>query len=201
MKQSQQGPSPPDAERRQQERELTDLIARATTGDRSTLPQIQGMLRSPAGAEMAERLGNLAAVAERNLLAAFVGSDLMTGEAVRLKAEALRAELTGPEPTPLEKLLAERVVLCWLQLHIADARAARALDAASPQGDYYQRQQTQAQARYLAAVKALVTLRKLQRPTPSPLDLAARPVNETPPPKPSGRRLTPSAAGAPAENC
>ena len=32
------------------------------------------------------------------------------------KMDALRAELAGPDPTPIERLLAERAAFCWLVL-------------------------------------------------------------------------------------
>jgi hypothetical protein len=54
------------------------------------------------------------------------------------------------------------------------------------------RRQNSAQQRYLQAVKALAAVRKLLRPTPSPLDPAMRPVAE----RPAGRL---AGAAAPAD--
>jgi len=38
----------------------------------------------------------------------------------------MQVELSGPDPTPLESLLIQRVLACWVQVHFADALAAQA---------------------------------------------------------------------------
>jgi len=40
--------------------------------------------------------------------------------------DAMRTELAGPRPSPIERLLVQRVVACWLQVYHADAMAAQA---------------------------------------------------------------------------
>jgi hypothetical protein len=57
---------------------------------------------------------------ESALVAQCVGPNLLRQEAVRATLAALRAELAGPSPTLLERLLVERVALCWLQALQAD---------------------------------------------------------------------------------
>ena len=46
-------------------------------------------------------------------------------EALPSKLELLRDELTGKNPTPIERLLVERVLACWLQVQVADIRDAQ----------------------------------------------------------------------------
>lgn len=36
----------------------------------------------------------------------------------------LRRELLGPSPSPIERLLVDRIVICWMQVHHADWLAA-----------------------------------------------------------------------------
>jgi hypothetical protein len=58
---------------------------------------------------------------ERNETVPF---DALHRQERRRQAEARRrekAELAGPRPAPLERLLAERVVACWLHLHHLEA--------------------------------------------------------------------------------
>ena len=45
---------------------------------------------------------------------------LFTQELFRRQCTALTRDLTGPDPTPLETLLVDRIVLCWLHLHYAE---------------------------------------------------------------------------------
>jgi hypothetical protein len=61
--------------------------------------------------------GELARLSQSTLIAKFSGKNLAFREALSRKLELLRAELAGPGPTPLERLLVERVVSCWLHLH------------------------------------------------------------------------------------
>lgn len=173
------------------EQALTEVVDRAMKGDASTLPVVQALLDGPLRDAMLEAYGNVAAAAERAFVSAFAGDNLVVQEAVRHKLAAVRAELAGPGPSPLERLLVERVALCWLQVYHADSCSARARVCDLARRDFCDRQQSKAQARYLAAVKALVTVRKLLRPPVSPMDLAARPVNEAPA-APRSRRSGPT---------
>ena len=77
------------------------------------------------------------------------------------RAEQLRRELAGPNPSGVENLLVDRVVATWLHLHKLEGD--RALTASSPGGDSagdYQRAVTLAQRRYLTAIRELVALRR-----------------------------------------
>ena len=88
-------------------------------------------------------------------------------------------ELAGPSPSLVGKLLADRVVICWAQCHLADLDALQKERAGAPQGSHAERRQSAAQTRYLAALKQLEVVRRLVRPPLSPLDIARRPVEET----------------------
>ena len=86
-------------------------------------------------------------------------------EAIARKLELLRAELAGPALTPVEWLLVERAVACWLQVQDADLRYAQHQATLSVrQLDLYQRRIDAAHRQYLSALKALATVRKLAVP-------------------------------------
>jgi hypothetical protein len=144
------------------ELDLTSLLERAQKGDTSTLPAIHQLLQDP---KMVDGLGgDLARQAEIALVNALTGENLMFKEALNRKLELLRAELTAPNPTPIERLLVERVVACWLQVQDADARYANAKDLSIKWYEYYQRRMNYAHKRYLSAIKTLATVRKLAVP-------------------------------------
>jgi hypothetical protein len=109
--------------------------------------------------------GNAAELAERSLLDAMAGTDFFSRGLYRTKLAALRAELAGPQPSRLERLLVERVVACWLQVYHADAIAAQAGSITLAEGDYNQRRQDRAHRRLMSAVKTLATVRRLALPT------------------------------------
>lgn len=84
---------------------------------------------------------------------------------MRQKLVGLKAELQGPTPTPVERLLADRVGVCWLQVHQLDVQSATGEAATpSPQGLLAQKRLESANRRYLLAIKQLATVRKLLRP-------------------------------------
>ena len=65
-----------------------------------------------------------------------------------------------------ERLLVDRVVACWLQVHYADAVYAQGMkDLTFNQGDYYQRRQDRAHRRYLSAIRSLAQVRRLLSPS------------------------------------
>jgi hypothetical protein len=145
------------------EADLRKLVKRAQSGDASTLPVLRKMLENPA---LVDGLGgDLARQAELSFIQAAAGEDLAFQEALRRKMELLRAELAGSSPTPLERLLVERVVACWLQVQDADVRYAQGQKGCTfEQGEYQQRRQDRAHKRYLSALKALALVRKLALP-------------------------------------
>jgi hypothetical protein len=141
---------------------LRALVDRAQAGDASTLPALRDLLRDPG---MVDSLGgDLAGQAERSLINAAAGKNLLFREALVRKLELLRADLGGAQPTPLERLLVSRVVACWLQVQIADTQYAQADNLTVAQGDYYQRRQDRAHRRFLSAVRTLALVRRLALP-------------------------------------
>jgi hypothetical protein len=156
------------------EAELKMFLKRARSGDTSTLPALRKMLENPATVDCLG--GDLARQAEVSLVKAAAGDDLAFLEAISRKLELLRAELNGTDPTPVERLLVERVVACWLQVQDADVRYAQAKDLSMERGDYYQRRMDRAHKRYLSAIKTLALVRKLALPVLQ-VNIARRQVN------------------------
>jgi hypothetical protein len=93
--------------------------------------------------------------------------------------DEIEAELGGPSSSPLENLLVERIVICWLQNYLADLDAVQKDRADSLQASHAQRRQSAAQARYLAAIKQLAVVRRLLQQPRSTLESLRTPVNET----------------------
>ena len=141
---------------------LNNVRKRAQAGDESAVPQVQEIFAELP--DLMKFMGDLAGRAERYLVIAIAGKDLEFREAVFGKLKTMRAELSGPNPTPLEKLLVERVVATWLHAHHADCKYALAKDTPFAYGDYLQRQQDRAHRRYLSAIKTLAVVRRLALP-------------------------------------
>lgn len=142
--------------------ELQKVLKRAQSGDTATLPVLRKLLEDPAAIDHFG--GNLAQQAEASFIETAAGENLAFKEALRRKLEILRDELSGPNPTPIERLLVERIVACWLQVQDADVRYAQAKNLSIPWGEYYQRRMDRAHRRYLSAIKTLAVVRKLALP-------------------------------------
>ncbi len=146
--------------------EIRAVVNRAKTGDTTVLPRLRELLaRYP---ELWQRYGDLATQAQMAWANLAAGSDLYLRESVLRMAEALREELAGSSPSPIERLLVERVVACWLQLHYSDAIEAQSLnnDEKPRLAAYRAKRQEQAHRMYLTSLAALTTLRKLLPTTP-----------------------------------
>jgi hypothetical protein len=143
--------------------ELMALVKRAEGGDQSTLPVLRQMLEQPSVVDLFG--GDLARQTERWLIDKAAGKNLSFKEAMLRKMDLLRAELAGPSPTPVERLLAERAATCWLQLHDAEIRLAQTAEKLTiNQAEYHQRSRDRAHRRYLSALKTLAVVRKLAVP-------------------------------------
>ena len=154
---------------------LQALLARTRKGDQGALPVVRKMLENPAAIDIFG--GDLAKLVEDSFVNALGGADVGFKEAVRKKLELLRAELLGEQSTPVERLLVERVVACWLQVQDADARYAQGeKDATFRQSEHRQRRMDAAHRRYLAALKALALVRKLAVPALQ-INIASKQVN------------------------
>ena len=139
--------------------ELRALVQQAKAGDVSILPKLRAILDEHP--EIWQHAGDLEKVVVRAWVELLAGGDPLGAEAVRRKADQLRAELEGDSPTPLERLLVGQVVSHWLELSHAQVMAADPGEATPGQAGFRLRRAESAQKRYLAAIKTLTTVRAL----------------------------------------
>jgi len=140
----------------------SEVYARAEEGDRTVLPELRKLLE--AAPKMVQDVGDMAGVALESLLKRATGDNLLAREAQVRYMTNLSRDLVGESPSFLEKLLAERIVLCWFHVHYQEARYAQAHDATLMHEDFYQRYIDRAHRRLIAAIKALAQIRKLGLP-------------------------------------
>jgi hypothetical protein len=87
--------------------------------------------------------------------------DPLIAESIIRQAAAMKADLEGPAPTPLERLLVDQVIASWLELESSQF-ALTLPQQTLRQARHHVHHAEVAQRKYLAAVKALTTLRTLQ---------------------------------------
>src|SRR5438552_1184158 len=94
--------------------ELRNLVAAAEGGDPESLSKLRELLDSHP--EIWQACGDLGGIVEQTLMDLVSGSNLVLKESLARKLTEMKVELSGPAPTPLEKLLVERITACWLQV-------------------------------------------------------------------------------------
>jgi hypothetical protein len=162
------GPAEPDLA------EIRAVLARAGAGDQAALPRLRALLDET---QLWRQLGDLAAHAELTWIRHVSGTDLALREMVARKLGALKAELGGPAPSALERLMIDRIAINWLMVGHADLEAAGTKDGDPRRAGLAMKRQTQAMQRYATAIKALATIRRLLPTAASPTGAgpAARP--------------------------
>jgi hypothetical protein len=145
------------------EAEVKKLLRKAEKGDTTVLPALRTWMDRVPG--YWETVGDLATTARESLIQTICGDNLLAQEAHVRKCTALMAELAGPQPCPLERLLVERIVLCWLHLYSTEALYAQHRQELSlRQAEFHQQRLSKAQARYLSAIRTLAQVRRLGMP-------------------------------------
>ena len=142
--------------------ELKQLVKRAKKGDQTVLAELRRFLDSRP--DVWRHAGDLARIAEESTTALAAGVNLFLRESLQRKLAEMKAELMGPTPSLLDRLLVERVAICWLAAGYSDAAAAQSSEASAPKVEQARRRQDSAGRRYAEAIKLLATVRRLLDP-------------------------------------
>jgi hypothetical protein len=156
--------------------ELFDLLQRGMAGDNSVLPQIKQAF--DAAPQLSQMFGNLVSHAEQEIIGLAIGKDLVTREAITRQAAAERSRLQASYTSPLEHVLVERAVVCWLAVYEAELDLAKKRKSAPPSLpliDAAVKRLDRAHVRHLSALRTLATVQKLLKPAPSVLELLGTP--------------------------
>jgi hypothetical protein len=103
----------------------------------------------------------------------------ITRRTIEKEIERKRSEVAGEDPSPLERLLAERVVLCWVAASHADAEYTRKLKEGMSfrEGEYYSKRCEQTNRQLLKAIESLARVRRLL--TPMQINIGQNQINVT----------------------
>jgi len=134
-----------------------------------------------SSAEVIGRASDVGRRAGQTLARTASGGDPLLEEALYAKLDAMRAEIAGENPTPLEVLLTERVVSLWmlttvLEVVLATQYRRNVGDGPERLSPSYLIQQSRilesATRRYLAAIRELARVRKLQGTPPVRMNIS-----------------------------
>ena len=150
--------------------ELRAVSDKAEAGDKEARRELRRLVRA-SSPEVIGQASNIGRTTGRMLARTAAGGDPLVEEALFAKLDAMRTEIAGEDPTPLEVLLTERVVSLWMLTALLEALVGSQYQKTLGEG--FQRnepsyiiQQSRilesATRRYLAAIRELARVRKLQ---------------------------------------
>ena len=158
--------------------DLYQNLKTANSGDWAAVDRLRQQLIGPDASEIIQTVGNLASQVEESILSSMLGDQEGSKACVRAKLSQMRSELGWAESSTIERMLIERIALTWLNSHCVELQTAQADSVSLPQAKFNQLRCDRAQARYLAAIKTLATVRKLALPIKLEIDATVN-VNET----------------------
>jgi hypothetical protein len=151
-------------------RELEELSSRAAGGDDEAGRELRRAIRESAP-EVIARCSDIARTYRLMVADTGSGRDPLVREAIVEQARRMALEIAGENPTPLEVLLSERIASLWVvtetQEALLSATYRRGQEKAVGPAFVIQmcKIQESVNRRYLAAIKTLAQVRKLQANT------------------------------------
>jgi hypothetical protein len=181
--------------------EIEEVTKRAQGGDHAVVPRLRELLdQYPA---IWQYSGDMASHAMMNWIVLTAGSNLYLRESLSWKAEALRRELAGQNPSQAIQLLADRVVVTWLMVHYFDASEPASIknQNASKLAAFRAKRQNQAHRAHLTALASLTALSKLIAASSEARGSHTRTPPQLKQPFDLLNRVTPFFAGAAQKHC
>jgi len=106
-------------------------------------------------------LGDLSALVERAWIGVLAGENPLARESMKRTVESMKSDLARENPTPLERLAAEQVIACWLEVTSLQTLSAPTESGSLEQAGFKLKRLESAQRRYHNAIKLLGTLHAL----------------------------------------
>ena len=143
--------------------ELNSLLRRCDKGDEESLRSLRQLLATHA--ELGKAF-ELAQMVEEDWLNRMFGEKGFTARAFAdAEMDRMRRDIGRADANGLERLLIERIIVCWLQLHYLESNCARDMgDRTWAAEAWCQKRLDRAHKRYLSAIKTLAQVRRLQIP-------------------------------------
>jgi hypothetical protein len=151
---------------------LQALSDKAEDGDREARRELRAAVQR-AAPEVVARCADAARTYRRMLARTASGEDPLVEDAIVEQASRMAREMAGENPSHLEVLLAERIASLWVLTETQEAllSATYRRGQEKPVGPAFVIQMCKIQEsvnrRYLAAIKTLAQVRKLQASTPA----------------------------------
>lgn len=156
---------------------MAETTAAVTKDDLAELERLVPMLNIPnpnpadmaalrrvlARPELARHLGDITHHTMQAFFESATGSSPAGVEVMRYQFRQIRDELGYKEAPPLDRLLIETVVLCWMRYQDTERRYSTLIreNLTIAQSEWWEHRVTACQRRYLRAVETLARVRRL----------------------------------------
>jgi hypothetical protein len=161
---------------------LAKLSEKAEGGDKDARRELRQAVRESTP-EVIARISDFAVSYRRVLAKSACEGDPLLQEGLEERMRLMQEKVAGAKPTALEELLAERVVSCWLVVELMEVLTAAQLDrdkqkrVAASHVLQMMKLQESANRRYLAAIKTLAQMQRLQGPQRLQVNIGGQQVN------------------------
>ena len=153
---------------------LQTLSERVEAGDKSARKELRKALRESAP-EVIFQASDIGRRGQWALIKTVAANDPLTEEALLARLDLLRAQVAGPDPSPLEVLLTERICSLWILIELLEVLLGAQLSTSTSKErrapmSYIQhilKWQDSASRRFLTAIKTLAQVRRLQSEIPN----------------------------------
>jgi hypothetical protein len=115
-----------------------------------------------ANPQIWQDIGDLAKYAQFSIIKVIAKGNQLIAESVKKKADELRRDLSGENPSPLEKLAIERVIATFLELQFVDVKHPADSGQNLANARYVVQLKVGVQKRFDAALKSLLLIRERQ---------------------------------------
>jgi hypothetical protein len=139
-------------------------MQRAKAGNESAASHLRAMLEDfPV---LCRDTRDLMEQTQDGWLKLLTGSDLSQRVMIEHQLQSLRKELGGFNVSVAERLLIDRILICWLQLAYADRLLLEAQNGSTRVPKEQARRQAAAAKQYATAIKQLAQVKRLERSSP-----------------------------------
>ncbi len=165
---------------------LQALSEKVEEGDKSARRELRKAVRE-SSPEIICRASDISRRGQWALIRTASANDPLTEEALLARVDLIRVDIAGPDPSPLEVLLTERICALWILIEVLELLMSAQLSPSKSRDhlvptSYLQhilKWQESASRRFLATVKTLAQVRRLQSGIPNSqtnvqINLAAR---------------------------
>lgn len=139
-----------------------DVVRLANDGDCAAIDTLAKLLDDHP--QLWQQVGDLAKNSEMLLILKVAGNDCLTRESIARQVKTMRETMTSPRPSPMEKLLIDQIIICFLQQQYVNIQHPTAGDVDIPAGRFILQQRESAQRMFNAAQNALTTFRRFTPP-------------------------------------